>query len=303
METLRQILDPHFLLRNSVYVSMLVGFACPLAGIYLILRRLIFMGVALPQISSAGIAFAFCLPALGLAGHMHLGHFEGDERLLAFAGGLSFTLAAILFLAVLERRGRGSVEGRIGTLYALAGAWSILLLVKNPMGERGLLDLLRGEIITVSDLDLWLTLATFVVVALALFLFKKEFLLVSFDRDMAVTLKKNVLLWDCLLFLLIGLTISMAVLSVGPLVTFGFLLIPPLIAHLFAHNMRQFALAASAVGGLSALPGFYAAYRWDYPVGPTDVALLGVVYGLLFLGRKLYRLPRTKRPASAARTG
>src|ERR1041385_1723380 len=81
METLRQILDPHFLLRNSVYVSMLVGFACPLAGIYLILRRLIFMGVALPQISSAGIAFAFCLPALGLAGHMHLGHFEGDDQI------------------------------------------------------------------------------------------------------------------------------------------------------------------------------------------------------------------------------
>src|SRR6266436_5149951 len=135
-ETLRQILDPHFLLRNSVYVGVLVGLACPLAGVYLILRRLVFMGVALPQISSAGIAFAFSLPALGVMSHMHAGHFEGDERLLAFVGGLSFTLAGILFLAIMERRGRGSVEGRIGTIYALAGAWSILLLVKNPPGEQ-----------------------------------------------------------------------------------------------------------------------------------------------------------------------
>ena len=60
------------------------------------------------------------------------------------------------------------------------------------------------------------------------------FLVVSFDRDMAVTLKKNVVFWDLFLFVLIGLTISIAVLSVGPMVTFGFLLIPPLIAQIKA---------------------------------------------------------------------
>jgi ABC-type Mn2+/Zn2+ transport system permease subunit len=154
------------------------------------------------------------------------------------------------------------------------------------MGERGLLELLRGEIIAVSDLDLWLTLASFVVVAAALFLFQKEFLLVSFDRDMAITLKKNVLFWDCFLFVLIGLTISIAVLSVGPMVTFGFLLVPPLVAHLFARNMRQFSLLASGVGGVSALAGFCLAYRLDYPVGPTDVALLGSIYALACLVKK-----------------
>src|ERR1041385_716749 len=288
METLRDILDPHSVLRNSLYAGLLVGFGCPLAGVYLVLRRLIFMGVALPQISSAGIAFAFSLPALGLVRHMHMGHFEGDERLLALVGGLSFTLAAIIFLALMERRGRGSVEGRVGTLYAVAGAWSILLLVNNPTAELGLLDLLKGQIVTVPDSELILTLVAFGFVALGLFIFKKEFLLVSFDRDMAVTLKKNILFWDSFLFLLIGLTISMAVLIVGPLVTFGFLLIPTLTAHLVARNMRQFTLMASLVGGLSAFVGFYLSYRWDYPVGPTDVALLGVVYALVFLIRKLY---------------
>src|SRR5205823_14431542 len=119
------------------------------------------------------------------------------------------------------------------------------------------------------------TIGVFGLIIAALLLVQKEFLLVSFDRDMAVTLKKNVLLWDALLFLVIGLTISMAVLSVGPLVTFGFLLVPPLTAHLFARNMRQFAFIASAVGGITAFVGFCLAYRWDYPVGPTDVALLG----------------------------
>jgi len=62
METLRQILSPDFLLRNSVYTSVLIGFACPLVGVFLVLRRLIFMGVALPQISSTGVAVALSLP-------------------------------------------------------------------------------------------------------------------------------------------------------------------------------------------------------------------------------------------------
>jgi ABC-type Mn2+/Zn2+ transport system permease subunit len=282
METLREILSPDFLLRNSIYISLLVGVICPLLGVYLILRRLIFMGVALPQISSCGIAFAFALQAWGVFPHIH----ESEHR-LAFMGSVVFTVPTILLLSVLVRRGGGAVEARLGTVYVLAGAWSILLLVTNPLGEHGLLDMLKGEIIAVSNTDLQRTAITFAIVALTLFTFQKEFLLVSFDREMAVTLGKNAAAWDALLFLLIGLTISMAVLSVGPLVSFGFLLIPPLIAHLVAHNMRQFALWAAGVGGFSALTGFYISYRWDLPVGPTDVALLGVFYGLVFAGQRV----------------
>ena len=64
-------------------------------------------------------------------------------------------------------------------------------------------------------------------IVLAVFgMFQKELLLVSFDRTMAVTLGKKVFFWDVLLYLLIGLTVSMAVLSVGPLISFGFLLPP-----------------------------------------------------------------------------
>jgi ABC-type Mn2+/Zn2+ transport system permease subunit len=292
MDTLREILDPGFLLRNSIYMSLLVGFACPLVGAYLLLRRLIFMGVALPQISSCGIAFAFAFHTLGI-----IPHFEESEHLLAFAGSSLFTLLAILVFSIIERRARGLIEGSIGTIYVLAGAWSILLLVKNPYGEHGLLDRLKGQIIAVSNQDLGWTCAAFAIVILALIVFQKEFMLVSFDREMAITLKKNVLVWDSFLFVLIGLTISMAVLSVGPLVTFGFLLIPPLTAHLFAHNMRQFALIASALGGFSAFLGFWIAYSWDYPVGPTDVALLGVIYGLAFLAKKILEfLPGNSTP-------
>jgi ABC-type Mn2+/Zn2+ transport system permease subunit len=285
MDTLRLILSPDFLLRNSVYTSVLIGFACPLVGVFLVMRRLVFMGVTLPQISSTGVAIALSFP-LWFGFHLS-DHGSSSAHTLAFVGSITFSLTAILVLAFLERRGRGHPEGRLGTAYVVAASMSILLLSKNPYGEIGWLDLLKGEVITISNFDLVLTAATLMLVIAALGFFYKELLLVSFDREMAITLGKKVIFWDVLLYLLIGLTVSMAVLSVGPLIAFGFLLIPALTAHLFAPNMRQFLLLASLLGGAVAFLGFWSAYQYDLPVGPTDVVLLGVIYAVAWVIAKL----------------
>jgi ABC-type Mn2+/Zn2+ transport system permease subunit len=292
METLKEILSPDFLQRKSVYTSVLIGFACPLVGVFLVLRRLVFMGVALPQISSTGIAIALSVPMW--LGTTQPEHAAQSEHFFAFIGSTVFSLATILILATLERRGRGHPEGRLGAAYVVAAALSILLLSKNRYAEMGWLDLLKGEIITISNFDLALTAMTLVVVLTVLGLFQKELLLVSFDRAMAATLGKKVWFWDMLLYLLIGLTVSMAVLSVGPLISFGFLLIPALTAHLFAKNMRQFSILASLIGGASAFIGFWIAYQWDCPIGPTDVVLLGIIYALAFVVRKFVLLIQSK---------
>lgn len=292
MDSLLQILSPDFLLRNSVYTSVLIGFACPLVGVFLVLRRLVFMGVALPQISSTGVAVALSVPMwLGLLRPEHAAH---TEHILAFSGSLLFTLSAILVLAFLERRGRGLPEGRLGTAYVVAAALSIILLSKNHYGEVGWLDLMKGEVITIDNADLAMTAITLAMVLGVLGLFKKELMLVSFDRAMAITLGKNVVFWDIMLYMLIGLTVSMAVLSVGPLIAFGFLLIPALTAHLFARTMRQFVVLAPLFGGVAAFIGFWLAYQWDLPVGPTDVALLGAMYMVAWIAAKLFR-KETKR--------
>ncbi|HXI73848.1 MAG TPA: metal ABC transporter permease [Verrucomicrobiae bacterium] len=291
MESLKEILSPNFLLRNSIYTSVLIGFACPLVGVFLVLRRLVFMGVALPQISSTGVAIALSVPFwLG----MNPEHAAHSEHLIAFAGSTAFTLGAILVLSLLERRGSGLPEGRLGTAYVVATALSILLLSKNRYAEVGWLDLLKGEIITIDNYDLALTAGTLVFVLAMLGLFQKEFLLVSFDRVLAMTLGRSVLFWDAMLFLLIGLTVSMAVLSVGPLIAFGFLLIPVLTAHLFARTMRQLMMTASVIGGIASFLGFWLAYQWDWPIGPTEVVLLGILYAVAILLQKCILLLRPK---------
>jgi len=268
MSTLVDILRPTFLLREALIGSVLVGVVCPLVGVYFVLRRMIFLGVALPQLSAAGIAFSFLVYRTAIGAHEHG---VASERLLAMIGSFGFTLVGLIVLAAFERQGRETVEARIGVTYAVAAAASLLFLAADPWGEAQMMNLLKGDILATTGTSLGLMLAVFGAVIALLFAFRKEFLLVSFDRELAIVFGKNAALWDTLLYLAIGVTISLGVMIAGPLVTFGFLVVPPLTARLLTTHMVSFSLLSSAIGGFSAFAGFYLAYRYDLPLGPAQV--------------------------------
>ncbi|MBI5201229.1 MAG: metal ABC transporter permease [Elusimicrobia bacterium] len=272
MDKLIEILRPDFLLHHALYGSVVVGLVCPLVGVYFLLRRLVFWGVALPQVSASGIAFAFMLQGFGWK---FMSGTESDERHLAIAAALVFTSLAIAGLSYLERQGKNLAEGRIGSLYAIAGAASILFVAWNAAGETEMTSLLRGELVAVSESDFHAMLNVFAAITAALFLFQREFLLVSFDRDMAVTLGRQAGMWDILLYAIVGVTISLGVMTVGPLVTFGFLVLPPMAALPWARGIRSFSILASVLGGLSAFTGFFVSYTRDLPLGPVVVAMAG----------------------------
>lgn len=277
MDLLLEMFSPEFLLRHALYASLVIGLVCPLVGVYLVLRRLVFLGVALPQISAAGIAFAYLLHTVGV----HLYPHQEEEQFMALTGSVLFVGVALITLATLERRGRGLVEGRVGMAYAAAAAASILFVSANPYGESTLLSLLRGEVLGLSLSQFWATIVVYGGIALCMLVLQKEFTFVSFDREMAMTLGKNVAAWDLGLYLLIGLAIAFGVMTVGPLLIFGFLVIPPLAARQITRGMWPFSIAASFIGGASALIGFYLSLRWDLPLGPTDVAVACVILALV----------------------
>ncbi len=274
MSTLVQILSPDFLLRDALVGSVLVGVVCPLVGAYFVLRRMIFLGVALPQLSAAGIAFSFVGYRLAVGVHEHG---NVSERELAMLGSFAFTLGGLLVLTAFERRGRETVEARIGVTYAIAAALTILFLAVDPHGDAEMVNLLKGDILATTRTSLTLLASVLGAVVLVLFACRKEFLLVSFDRDLAVVFGKWVGLWDGLLYLIIGVTISLGVMTAGPLVTFGFLVVPPLTARLLTRRMLSFSLVAAAIGGAAAFGGFYCAYRMDLPLGPAEVALASLM--------------------------
>lgn len=284
MNGLFSLFEPRFLLHNALWGSIVVGFFCPLIGVYFMLRRMVLLGVALPQISAAGISFTFFLQSVGLTWSLHAG--EVNDRFLALVGSVLFTIVAILVLATLERHGEGTAESRIGATYALAYAAAILLVAANPSGKIEMLSMLHGEIVSVTPQDLHLLLGVYAVLTLVLFVFNNQFLLVSFDRESARVMGKNVAAWDLLLYSIIGLAISMGVLIVGPMLTFAFLIIPPLAARRFCKRMGSFFLISSAIGGLSGLVGFYLSYHLDWPLSPTDIVVLSIFLMLAFLLKK-----------------
>ncbi|MBI3553210.1 MAG: metal ABC transporter permease [Elusimicrobia bacterium] len=285
MTGILKLFEPSFLLHHAFYGSLVVGFVVPLVGVYFLLRRLVFWGVALPQVSAAGISAAFMLQGLGL--NLIAGG-EAGERHLAIIGSVVFTIGAIMLLTYMEHKG-GVPEGRVGALYAVAASLAILFMVFNPAGEAEMLSLLKGEIVTISESDFHSMLNVFAVITLAMFLFQREFTLVSYDRDMAVTLGRSVLVWDGLLYLVVGVTISLGVMTVGPLVTFGFLVIPAIAALPWARGMTSFSLIASLCGGLSAFAGFYISYTRDMPLGPVIVCVACAVLVLSSLMDLLLR--------------
>jgi len=286
METLLEILNPHFLLRNALYGGLIIGIVAPLVGVFLLARRMVFLGVALPQVSTAGIAAAFIWHAF-----FH-GHPDRDinDFAIALVGSSLLTFGVIVILALLERRKRGILEGRVAMLYAVAGAATILLVASDRITEIGILGLLKGEIIAIPDTELLILLLGYGAILAVLAVFHKELVLVTVDREMAISLGKHVVVWDLLLFGVIGVTISLGVLVVGPLVMFGFLIVPPMIAGRLALGMRNVSVMAAMLGAGVALVGFAAAYRLDWPTGPTDVALAGAVLAVVTAGQALRSL-------------
>jgi ABC-type Mn2+/Zn2+ transport system permease subunit len=286
MSLLLEMLNPNFLLRDALVGSVLVGGICPLVGVYFVLRRMIFLGVALPQLSAAGIAFSFLAYRLFVGAHQH---FEIGERVLAMIGSSGFTLGGLLALAAFERRGRETVEARIGATYGVAGALTILFLAADPHGEAQMVNLLKGDLLATTGTGLTVLTTVFGIVVVVLFAFRKEFLLVSFDRDLAIVFGKRAGMWDALLYLVSGVTISFGVMTAGPIVTFGFLVIPPLIARLVTRHMLAFSLASAAIGAVTSFAGFYCAYRFDLPLGPAEVAVASLLLAVVGGGNWLVR--------------
>ncbi len=188
-------------------------------------------------------------------------------------GSLVFTFLGMGLLGYLEQRGKGPAEGRLAAAYAFAGALTILFMVFNPAGQIEVLNLLKGEVIALSKGELRLVVAVFGLVLLAMVFFRREFLLTSFDRDLAFLLKGRQVIWDILLYLLAGLIIAVGVIIAGPLLIFGFLVLPALAAKPLVHRMSSFLMLSSALGMMMAFFGFYSSVRLDLPLGPTDVAL------------------------------
>jgi ABC-type Mn2+/Zn2+ transport system permease subunit len=286
-EALNDILS---LFTYSFWGALVVGAVCPLIGVFFVVRRVVFLGIAVPQFAAAGVAFGFmilprwdALLGLPVSGP---GEAEGAFGFHLFWA-MAFTLAALLILAWFARRDGATTEGRIAAGYAFAAAVTILFLSSSALGATHVQALLRGEILTLGMGDFLAIVTLFSLVLISFALFHRKFLIIGFDREAALSLGYRPLAWDLLLYSLVGASISLGVLTVGPLVIFGIMVIPPLAARMVAFNMLSFYLFSSLIGLVTASGGFVASYLLDWPLGPTDVVLAFGIMMLLWAGRRM----------------
>jgi len=286
-----ELFSPDFLFRNAILGGLGVALLCAVLGIYLVLRRLVLIGVALPQAGAAGIAAVFWL-----TGHGHTG---GDgSHLLALAASLGTTFGALGLLVAGQRRASSPPEWGVGALFAISSAATILFVALNPKGDIEMASLLRGELLAITAGDLRALGVVLVAVGTLLFLFRRDLLLSSFDPEFARTIGRDPVRYDFLLHLLIGGGIALGVMTAGPLVVFGFLVLPALAALRVAPGLASAFAISAGIAVFSFSTGFWLSYRADLPAGPVCVAVVAACWAIASLTMRL----RARRRAAALLT-
>lgn len=258
---IEMLAQPFF--QNALMAGTVVALMCSFLGVYVLLKRVVFVGFALSQIASAGVAVALLVGASPL--------------LIA----LAFSLGGVAFFSQIPSRQKIPMEGVIGASYILAAAVGIIAIAKYPVGEARTLRILFGNILSVETRELLILTTVFALIALVHFLFYKEFLFVSFDFETARAQGLRAHFWNFLLYLTLGIAIAVSIRAMGVLLVFAFLVVPPITARLLADRMGRMILLSMISGALSVPIGLYLAFSLDLPTGTavaaTTMAVLLVV--------------------------
>ena len=260
--------------------TTIVAALCSYLGVFIILRRAVFVGAALAQVSSLGVALA--LFATGAIERWWDVHVHVAPQPVAVA----LTLAAAVAMAIQHKEARLPRETVVGITYAVASGLAILVVALSTHAESEVLNLLFGNVLAIGGGEV----ATLAVLAVAVgavhWRFYKEFLFVSFDSDTATALGLPARAWNVALFLTIGLTISLAIRAAGALVVFDFLVLPAATALLLKGSLRVAFTGAVVVGVASSVAGIAISYLADLPTGPTIVAVSTSLLGAVALAMR-----------------
>jgi len=254
--------------------AIITGAVLSYLGVHVVGRGIVFVDLALGQISSLGVAFAAFI-GTGLTSIP-----------------LIFTLAGALLMSFINIRDkRLKQEAIIGILYAFASALTVLLISKTPHGDSDIQEVLFGNILSVS----WDKITTIAIVFAAiglsqLIFFKKFFALTrSFESG------ENHLIgifnfWNFLFYISIGLAIVYAVKINGVIPVFSYLIIPAVSAIMLSKNNVAVFVISFVISVLAGFFGLNFSFHYDFPAGSSIVAILGAIFILSSLYKFLSRL-------------
>jgi zinc/manganese transport system permease protein len=240
-------------------------------GLHVVRRGIIFIDIAMAQMASLGICVAVLL-------HLNL------EGWPAFLIALGFTLVgAAIFSVTGKRTSQIPQEAVIGISYVVAAAAAVLLLSRAAEGDEEIKNMLVGNILLVSPLDVWKCFGLFLSVGVVHFVLRRSFLLVSFERDTAYERGLRVRWWDFLFYALFGLVVTSFVRIAGVLLVFSYLIVPAVCGISLARSLGRRLLIGWFVALAGGVAGLFLSFQWDLPSGAAIVCTFGVLLILVAL--------------------
>lgn len=250
--------------------AIITGILLSYLGVHVVGRGIVFVDLALGQISSLGVAFAAFIGA-------------GMTSIP-----LIFTLVGALLMSFINIRDkRLKQEAIIGILYAFTSALTVLLISKTPHGDSDIQEVLFGNILSVSWGKINLIGIIFGAIGLMhLFFFKRFFSLTKSFENGENHLVGIFNIWNFLFYISIGLAIVFAVRINGVIPVFSYLIIPAVSAIMLTKKNSMVFILSVVISIIASFLGLAFCYHYDFPAGSSIVAILGG----MFILASLYRI-------------
>jgi len=252
-------------IQRGLAAALMVGVLCSVVGCYVVLRSMAFLGDALAHAILPGVAVAYL--------------FGGNLTL----GALAAAILVALGVGFVARDGTIKEDTAIGILFAAALSLGIAMISSIRTYAVDLSHILFGNVLGVGEGDLWMIAILGLVVLAAIVLFYKEFLVISFDPVLAMTLRMPVSLLRNLLLVMLAVTIVASMQTVGVGLVAAMLVTPAATAYLLTRRLPSMMLLAGLIGGFSGVVGMYASYYANISSGAAIVLAATFVFILAYL--------------------
>ena len=252
-------------MQRGLAASVMVGVLCAVVGCYVVLRGMAFLGDALAHAILPGVALAYLL--------------NGNLML----GALIAAVVVGLGIGMLSRQGKIREDTAIGILFAAALSLGVAMISTVQTYAVDLTHILFGNILGVSPSDLLIIAVLGVIVIATIVLLYKEFLVVSFDRVLAATLRLPVEVLRNLMLILIALTIVVSLQAVGVGLVAAMLVTPAATAYLLTRRLPMMMVIAALIGAFSGVAGLYLSYYLNIASGAAVVLVATAVFVLAYL--------------------
>ncbi len=231
----------------ALAAGLVIALACSILGVFVILKRVVFIGAALSQVAALGIALGMLC------------------ELSPLLSSLVLTFAVATLLAYPFEGRRIPRDAVLGIVFVLASAAGILVVSKGGFELANVRALLYGDLILTTGGDLTTLLATLLPATAALLLFLRPTVITFADRDEARVLGIRVVFWELFFFYALGLTVSAASKIGGMLLVFCFLVVPPATGLLLANRLWLVFLLSVVSATAATFIGLCGAVEYDWP--------------------------------------